>query len=38
VGEKIEGVFARQALPMLWDYVELTPFSGVTGDWLGAME
>jgi adenine-specific DNA methylase len=38
VGEKIEGVFARQALPMLWDYVELTPFSGATGDWLGAME
>ena len=37
-GEKIEGVFSRQALPMVWDYAELNPFSGSTGDWLGALE
>ena len=24
--ENIEGVFGRQALPMIWDYVELNPF------------
>lgn len=36
--ENIEGVFARQVLPMLWDYVELNPFSGATGDWDGAIE
>ncbi|MFW9996238.1 MAG: DUF1156 domain-containing protein [Candidatus Odinarchaeota archaeon] len=34
VGEKIEHVFGRQALPMTWDYVELNVFSGVNGDWI----
>ena len=37
-GEKIEGVYARQAIPMVWDYVEGSPFSGATGDWLSALE
>lgn len=32
-GEKIEHVFGRQALPIVWDYVELNVFSGVNGDW-----
>ncbi len=29
VAEKIEHVFGRQALPMVWDYVELNPFTDV---------
>ncbi len=29
VGEKIEHVFGRQALPLVWDYVELNPFTEV---------
>ena len=29
VGEKIEHVFGRQALGMIWDYVELNPFTDV---------
>ena len=29
VGEKIEHVFGRQALPMVWDYAEVNPFTGV---------
>ncbi len=29
VGEKIEHVFGRQALGMIWDYVELNPFTPV---------
>ncbi len=33
IGEKIEHVFGRQALPMIWDYVELNPFSDSTGNW-----
>ncbi|WP_353684851.1 DUF1156 domain-containing protein [Thermodesulfovibrio sp. 3907-1M] len=33
VGEKIEHVFGRQALPMTWDYIELNVFSGGNGDW-----
>ena len=36
-GEKINHTFGRQALPMIWDYTELNPFSGATGDWSGAM-
>jgi adenine-specific DNA methylase len=29
VGEKIEHVFGRQALGMVWDYVEVNPFTNV---------
>lgn len=36
--ENIEGVFARQALPMVWDFVEANSFSGATGDLEGAIE
>lgn len=31
--ELIADVFSRQALPMLWDFVELNPFSGGSGSW-----
>jgi len=37
-GEKIGHTFTRQALPVAWDYSELNPFSGATGDWLSALE
>lgn len=30
-GEKIETPFARQAIPMIFDYPESNPFSGLTG-------
>ena len=36
-GEKLEGVFARQALPMVWDFTEGNPLSGHTGDFSGAL-
>ena len=29
IGEKIEHVFGRQALPMVWDYSEVNPFTSV---------
>ena len=29
VSQKIQHVFARQALPMVWDYVEVNPFTDV---------
>jgi adenine-specific DNA methylase len=32
-GEKFDHVFVRQALPIVWDYGEINPFSGVNGDW-----
>jgi len=36
--EAIKQLFARQALPMLWDYAELHPFSGSTGSWEAGWE
>ncbi len=37
-GEKFGNTLTRQALPMVWDYPELNPFSESTGDWSGALE
>ncbi|MEW6459443.1 MAG: DUF1156 domain-containing protein, partial [Bacillota bacterium] len=37
-GEKIQHTFARQALPMIWDFAECNPFSDSTGCWNGAYE
>ena len=30
--EKLTSVFARQAIPMVWDYIEANPFCGHSGD------
>jgi len=35
---KVAHTFGRQALQMVWDYVDVNPFSGATGDWEGAIE
>ena len=37
VGEKIEQVFARQAIPMVWSYCEGNPFSNSSGSFLGQL-
>lgn len=37
-GEFIRNVFARQALPMAWDFVEVNPFSASTGNFVGLIE
>lgn len=37
-GEFVGNTFTRQALPMIWDYFELNPFSHATGDWNSALE
>jgi putative DNA methylase len=34
--EATRGTFARQALPMVWDYAEANPFSGSCGNWADA--
>ncbi len=34
--DRLRGTFSRQALPMVWDYVETNPFSGTSGDIYGA--
>jgi putative DNA methylase len=34
----IRGTFARQALPMTWDYAEAPPFGTTSGSWTGGVE
>jgi putative DNA methylase len=31
-------VFGRQAIPMVWDYAEVNPFSESTGNWMAMVE
>jgi putative DNA methylase len=37
-GEKIEGVFARFALPMMWDFAEVNPLSDTSGAFTSALD
>lgn len=37
-GEKIQQVFARQAITINWDFVEGNPFSDSTGNFLGQLD
>jgi putative DNA methylase len=37
-GEKVEQTFARQALPMTWDFPEANPLGDATGSWSGSLE
>lgn len=36
--DTIRNVFARQAIPMVWDYAEANPFSSKSGNFLGQVE
>ena len=36
-GEFIRNTFARQAIPMVWDYAETNPFSNSTGNWMACV-
>jgi putative DNA methylase len=36
-GDKVAGAYARQALPMLWDFAEVNPFSSSTRNFLDAV-
>lgn len=38
LGEKLEHTFGRQALPMVWDYAEVNPFSDATGNWISHVD
>ena len=37
-GEKLQPVFGRQAIPMIWDYTEGSVFSSSTGNFLGSVD
>lgn len=36
--ETVEQVFAKQVIPMKWDYCESNPFSGLTGSWFSQVK
>ncbi len=36
--ETIRNTFARQAIPMVWDFVEANPLSASTGNFMGAID
>ena len=36
--ENTVNTFGRQAIPMVWDYAEVNPVSGVTGDWINEVD
>jgi adenine-specific DNA methylase len=36
--EAIKQLYSRQALPMIWDYAEVNPFSASTGSWEAGWE
>ncbi|GAA6760955.1 DUF1156 domain-containing protein [Thermus oshimai] len=36
--DNVRSTFARQALPMTWDYAEANPFGEATGSWEGMVE
>ena len=37
-GDKVAGVFATQAIPMMWDFAESNPFCTATQNWLAQVE
>ena len=37
-GEKLAHTFTRFALPVMWDYTEVNPFSDSSGNFLGALD
>ncbi len=37
-GEKVNHTYGRQALPMIWDYCEVLPFSDSSGNYDGALD
>jgi putative DNA methylase len=37
-GERVVAAFARQAIPMLWDYAEIMPFNTVFTSWQSLVE
>ncbi|MGH2422683.1 DUF1156 domain-containing protein [Pseudomonas canadensis] len=37
-GTKMRNTFARQAIPMSWDFAEVNPFSGQSGSWENSLD
>jgi putative DNA methylase len=37
-GGSVGQIFARQAIPISWDYIEVNPFAKMSGNWFGGVE
>jgi putative DNA methylase len=37
-GGSVAFIFARQAIPMSWDYIEVNPLAKMSGNWAGGIE
>lgn len=37
-GGSVAQIFARQAIPMSWDFIEINPLEKMSGNWLGGIE
>ena len=37
-GDKVAGVFSRQAIAMIWDFAEVNPFSHSSQNWMGQID
>ena len=37
-GGSVAQIFARQAIPMSWDYIEVNPLEKMSGNWAGGVE
>lgn len=37
-GPKMQHLYARQAIPIVWDFCEANPFGGSVGDWISTIE
>jgi putative DNA methylase len=37
-GGSVAQIFARQAVPMSWDFIEINPLEKMSGNWLGGIE
>jgi putative DNA methylase len=38
LGGSVAQVFARQAIPMSWDFIEVNPLQKMSGNWMGGIE
>ena len=38
IGGSVGQIFARQAIPMSWDYIEVNPLEKMSGNWAGGVE
>ncbi|MCX6133011.1 MAG: hypothetical protein NTU47_04265 [Ignavibacteriales bacterium] len=37
-GQKMQHLYARQAIPIVWDFCEINPFGGSVGDWQSTVD